>query len=457
MAESSRSLRMADERATPEGPQEAHDATHDAAHSAPRRKKRTPPTIDLTAQEVAEAVPDSAGQDAHPQPKSTGTQSNPGPEPGYRSEPDATDAPRGKAWSNTNLISTLGAGLAGGTVVAVIMAALWYTDVMPVRTVGPGAAPDRLAAMEATLRDLQNRPAAPADASTIKALSERIAKIEQTVAKLPARDPTVAERLATADNAMKSLGVALTALNRRSDDVAANATKALDRADSATKAVTELRTSVEAIKNASAGIKPAELDALEKRLASLEQSAKSTSEKSSKSTAADLPARLALTAAGLRDAVLSGAPFAAELAEVKSLGADDKALALLEPFAAAGVPSEKALAHELGGLIPAMLRASGVKAPSGGFLDRLQANADRLVRIRPVNAPTGDDPAAVLARIENAAAHADIPAAIADLAKLPDHVRAPAADWIAKAQGRQAALAAARRFAAESARALGSR
>src|SRR5450759_617173 len=99
----------------------------------------------------------------------------------------------------------------------------------------------------------------------------------------------------------------------------------------------------------------------------------------------------------------------------------------------------------------------GAQAPESGFLERLQANADRLVRIRPVDAPPGDDASAVLARIEIDAAKADIAAALADLGKLADATRAPAQAWIAKAQARQAALAAARQYAADTARALGPR
>ena len=44
---------------------------------------------------------------------------------------------------------------------------------------------------------------------------------------------------------MKSLGIALAALNRRSDDIAANASQARERADAADKAVTDLRASVQ--------------------------------------------------------------------------------------------------------------------------------------------------------------------------------------------------------------------
>jgi hypothetical protein len=142
---------------------------------------------------------------------------------------------------------------------------------------------------------------------------------------------------------------------------------------------------------------------------------------------------------------------------VKSLGADEKTLAPFAPFAASGVPNEKALAHELSALLPGMLKASGAQVPSGSFIERLQANAGQLVRIRPLDAPSGADASAVLARIEIAAARGDIAAALIDLGKLSDTQRAPAQAWIAKAKNRQIALAAARRFAAETARALGSK
>ena len=53
------------------------------------------------------------------------------------------------------------------------------------------------------------------------------------------------------------------------------------------------------------------------------------------------------------------------------------------------------------------------------------------------------------------AANADIAAALADLEKLPANVRAPASAWIEKAKARQAAIDAARRFAADATRGLG--
>jgi hypothetical protein len=413
---------MADKRATPEAP----EAAQQAAPAGPRRKKRAVPTIDLTATEMPPP------QEAPPPP--------PPDPPAPAQEPPADTA--GTRPGSPISLATLAAGVAGAATVTLILFALWLTGLVPVRY--------------AVSTDIAVQ--VPADTKAIDALTQRVSKIEAAISKLPASDAGMAERLAAADNAMKSLGIALTALNRRSDDIAATAAQARERADAAAKAVTDLRASVQDVaKNSSVEISLAELDALQKRMVALEQSAKAARDDIAKASSADIAARLALSVAALRDAVASGAPFAAELTQVKSLGADDKTLAPLVPFAATGVPTAPALAQELRVLLPAMLKISGAQAPEGGFLERLQANAGKLVRIRPVDAPPGDDPSALLARIEVDAAKADIAAALADLGKLADATRAPAQAWIAKAQARQAALAAARQYAADTARALGPR
>jgi hypothetical protein len=104
-------------------------------------------------------------------------------------------------------------------------------------------------------------------------------------------------------------------------------------------------------------------------------------------------------------------------------------------------------------LVPALLQ--GPRTPrDAGFLDRLQASAEKLVRVRPVEEVPGDEPAAVVARIEVRAAQLDLAGALAELAKLPPPLRAPAQAWIAKAQAREAAVDAAQKFAADAVAAL---
>ena len=413
---------MTDKRATSETPEKAQE---DATPGA-RRKKGVPPTIDLT---ITEMPAGAAGpQQAEPPP----TASEPPP---AAQEPPSTPAQKAPP-ATSGSVSRYIAGAAGAVTMTVILFGLWLTGLLPVRYEASPGSTQQLAA----------------DSKAIDAFSQRVSKIEETISKMQASG----ERLTAAENTLKSLDIALAALNKRSDAAVANAAQGRARADEAMMAVNDLRASIDATKSSSGGISATDFDTLQQRIAVLEQSAKAAREEIAKTSSRDSAARQALSAAALRDAVVSGAPFAAEVAQAKSLGAIDKEISVLEPFAATGIPSPAALAQELHNLLPAMVNLAGAQAPQGGFLERLQANAGKLVRIRPVDAPPSDDPLAVLSRIENDVAKSDVAAALADLGKLPNPIRAPAQGWISKAQAREAALKAARQYAAAAARAIGS-
>ncbi len=102
-----------------------------------------------------------------------------------------------------------------------------------------------------------------------------------------------------------------------------------------------------------------------------------------------------------------------------------------------------------------MLKAAPAPAPEGGFLDRLQANAEKLVRIRPIDEAPGDNTAAVVSRAQAKAARSDLAGAVAELNALPANVRTPADDWIKKVEARNAAVNAGRRLVADAFAALG--
>ena len=413
---------MADKRATSETPEKAQE---DATLGA-RRKKGVPPTIDLT---VTEMPAGAAGpQQSEPPP----TASEPPP---AAQEPRSIPAQKAPP-ATSGGVSRYIAGAAGAVTMTVILFGLWLTGLLPVRYEASPGSTQQLAA----------------DSKAIDAFSQRVSKIEETISKMQASG----ERLTAAENTLKSLDIALAALNKRSDAAVANAAQGRARADEAMMAVNDLRASIDATKSSSGGISATDFDTLQQRIAALEQSAKTVREEIAKTSSGDSAARQALSAAALRDAVVSGAPFAAELAQAKSLGAIGKEISVLEPFAATGIPSPAALAQELHNLLPAMVNLAGAQAPQGGFLERLQVNAGKLVRIRPVDAPPSDDPLAVLSRIENDVAKSDVAAALADLGKLPNPIRAPAQGWISKAQAREDALKAARQYAAAAARAIGS-
>ncbi len=450
---------MADKRTEPEAPGD-------------RRRKRAAPTIDLTATEVPPAEPQ-----ATPEPQPDPAPAAPASEqPATGEAPPASEAQSAEPRAAPPLplppprsgifLVALAAGIAGAVIMSGVVAALWYGGLLlPPPPPPPSDQGARIAALEQQVKALRNQPPSAPDTKAIDGLRARVDELVGEIAKLPPGDKSVTERLASTDNALKSLGIALTALNHRNDTIAADAQQARTRADAADKAVSDLRASLQDIaKSASGNVPAAALDALQKRVAALDalqkrvddldQSVKTAHEALAKASATDKAARLAVSAAALRDAVVAGAPYEAELQETKALGGSEQALASLARFAQSGVPSQTALAHELSALMPALVKAAGTQKPSGGFLDRLQANAGKLVRIEPVEAPKGDMPSDVLARIEVDAAKADIDSALTDLAQLSETARAPAQGWIAKAKARQQALATARQFAAAMARVL---
>jgi hypothetical protein len=272
-------------------------------------------------------------------------------------------------------------------------------------------------------------------------LQSRLAKLEAQVGAPRANDQQLIARIAAAEAAVKTLADLTAAREKRSDDIAALARDARERASSAVSAAEAAQKTQTASPEARA-----DLDALTTRIATLEKSAQtSQAELARRLTADDAKGRFAISAIALRDAVDSGMPFAAELAAVKSLSGDAATVAALEPFAASGLPSTEALGRELAGLMPAIWKAARKEEPQQGtFIERLQSNAERIVRIRPAGDVAGDDPASIRSRIEARAGNADIRGALAELSKLPPDARAPAAAWIRKAEARNAAIAAAR-------------
>ena len=385
-------------------------------------RRRHTPQIDLTATEITTDEAPAA---------------SPAPEPDAKpeAEPEAATAvepPRAAAPppAPPSAMPTY-AAIAGAVIGALLVGGglLWFAG-LPKDNASAGQVNSRLSAIESQIRELAQRPQPAPDNRPVEAMSQRVAKLEEVVSRpapAPAPDTKLTERIA-------SLESSLAAFNRRLETTQATAQQ-------------------------SPGAQAA-IDGLSKRIETLEQSVKSAQarveDKVAQNAGADAAARQTLAALVLRDAVSRGAPFGAELNALKNLGGDVQAVARLEPFAASGVPAPQVLAQELSGLLPSMRAALDADSTrSGGFLDKLEANASKLVRIRKVGEAGGSDPAAVLARIEAQLSRSDVAAADKELAALPEKVRSPAEGWRRKVAARQAALDASRKLGADSATALG--
>jgi hypothetical protein len=397
------------------------DDASTAGSPGSQNRRRPAPTIELAATEIPEGGPPNAG------------------------------------WRTAGPWQFVGAAVGGG-----LVALLGFLAVSTaLRTdVGSHALEARLARAEQQVRELAERPAsAQSDPAAIAALSSRLAKMESAVAALrspPPADPALANRIATIEGEVKSSGEIVAILGRRTDETATLAREARQRAEVNGAAIAELGQKV-----ARLGISPVErgdLDALSKRVAAIESNEKAMAAELAKrpvAGATDRAVRFVVASAALREAVDRGAPFAQLLATTKPFVADAKQLAPLEAFAATGVPSVATLSRQLSELAPVLYQAAGVPPRDNGLFERLAANAERLVRIRPVQDVPGTDPTAVIMRIELRAVHSDVAGALSELAKLPANVRAPAEDWIKRAEARTAAIQSGDRIAADALAALG--
>jgi hypothetical protein len=438
------------------------------------RTGRRPPTIDLTATElestpIAESEPAAKPAAAAPSaPAGAGATVPPQPPPGMN--PGATDPAANPAsgasstsggraaWLPPNVPwLPIGAGVAGG---AVVLAALGIANLVAGFDTSASSLNARLAGIEQRVRDIAARPLpAGADTRALDDAAARLAKLEVAAAtsRPDATDPALANRIAAIEGQVKALGESVSMLGRRTDEAVITARDARQRAETSTAGPTGAQAGLP-------GIERQELETLANRVAAVERSEKAVEAELAKrpADAGDRSLRLVVAASALKTAVERGDPFAAELAAVKAFAADGKSfdpknLAALEPLAASGLPSATALSRELSGLAPSLLPATDAPSRDGGFLEKLQAGAEKLnlIRIRPIGEVAGNDPAAIVARIEAKASQADIAGALAELAKLPPAVRAPADGWSKKAEMRLAALDASRRISADALTGLG--
>ncbi|MBI4273446.1 MAG: hypothetical protein HY659_01930 [Rhizobiales bacterium] len=375
-------------------------------------RHRHAPTIDLKATEVG--IASAAAKEPHAQ--SEDNEMTPG---------STKESSPGRTRSLWPSWTAIGGAVAGG---ALVMAGVWLGDYVfkPQPSLDLS---DQLTRLEKQLNDVTARPSQAPDGTLGDDIAARLSAIERALAERAtpsagASDAVLAERLIAAEATVKTLTESLSALNRRAEDNTALARDARNRADAAVSRV---------------------------------ETAQSDAAKRESETGGDHAVRYAIAALVLQGAVGRGEPFVAEFAAAKALAGDSTALASLESFAATGVPSTATLARELSALLPALVLGSEETPAQGGIIERLQSSAQRLVRIRPIDETPGDDPKAIIARIEIRAAHADIAGALAELTRLPEALRNPVEPWIEKVGARTAALAASREVTAEAIAALAKR
>jgi hypothetical protein len=362
--------------------------------------------------------------------------------------PRASDAPEAaRRRGPPPAVSWLGLVTAG---IGLVLAALGVASLLVSRDNGVRALDARLAGVERYVRELASRaPPAAADPKALDAVASRVGKLEAAAAAPPqgaASDSALTDRVAALEAQLKTVAETIGSLGRRDEEVFTAARDARARVDANAAAVADLAQRIPAATAAERGAvedlgkRVAALEALGNRISAIERSQQAAE-------GGGRALRLALAATALNTAVERGDAFTPELAAVKALGGDPTRIAALEPFAASGVPPAAALAREFAELAPSLQAST---APSReGVLARLQANAEKLVQVRRLDAPAGSDAGAIVARAEAKASRGDIAGAASELGQLPRDTRARAQAWITRAQSRQAAIDASRRLAAD--------
>jgi hypothetical protein len=390
------------------------------------RPRRQPPTIDVTAVKISPE----------------GSAAAPGPNGG-----DAKMAQSIKQNGMSRWPTRLAVIGSIGVVVAVVAGALWIYF-----------APDR--------PEGQQRDAVAHAAVKLDDVEARLATLESALKAAPAQaapDASLANRIGALEAAVTPLVARVAELEGRVRDNTAAARNAGERADTAAGLLGELKKSG-AEQNLQAQHEHSTLEGFADRLKALEtQLATLKAAQDEFDSAVHAPAvaapdtsvRVAVIAAALRAAVERGNPFTAELAAARALGLDEKALATLEPFAVTGVPSLSELFRDLSASVPELLRVSAPASHDGGYLDRLQASATKMLNIRPAGDMPGDDPANVIGRIELKMVRQDVAGVAAELDKLPVPAKELAQPWRNKALARQAAVESTRRIATASFAKLG--
>jgi hypothetical protein len=300
------------------------------------------------------------------------------------------------------------------------------------------------------------------DTAKLDDLTARVSKLESAPPPTSSAATNTGEvkelgaRIAAIETAVKPMAGQLTEIERQGSANAKAAQEASTRADTVAKAMADVRQAGADQEKSQQGTR-GDVAGIVGRLGTLETQVKQVGDQMAEASVPkpDEAMRYALVAAGLRSALERGEPFTAELAAAKTVGIDPALLAQLGPFASTGVPNVQELFRELGGLIPEMLKVSAPAAREGSYLDRLQAHAERLVRIRPVGDQAGDDPASVIGRIEGDMARRDLTAVLAELDKLPAPAQAITETWRKKALARQTAGEASAKLVAASFAKLG--
>ena len=414
------------------------------------RRAKSPVTIDMEAEASApepknspaessasDPIPDSddvTRPAAGDQPSVDGADNPP-----VGDQPVARDVASADAnVARTGLVPLVLAGVAGGLIVLRLCFGLQFAGLIPIpgqaetdkasadiagltqsvssvdqRLTSVEAASSQSIADRAMLDDL-SRQIGVADAFGTS-LSDRLLSVEAAIAGL--KDQAGADGETASQQMLDSFSKRLTLLETRLSE---------DSGDGSVAAFETLGTRI---------------DAIEAKLAKGDEPA------SPPQVAAAPPAEMApkveagtvsrATAIGsLRQASTGRGPFVSELAVLEKLGEKSgvapATLAALKPLAVDGAPSRAELAAEFTDIGEAILAAGSPENPeseASGFFDTVLSYGSELVKVRPIEPVSGDDPASIVTRMRDAVGAGDFAEALSERKALTVEGQAASEAW----------------------------
>lgn len=293
--------------------------------------------------------------------------------------------------------------------------------------------------------DDQSAAIAAALESQSAALGDLQARVSEIAAAAPAAAPEVdlspvLEQIAGLSDRVEGTAGSIAALAERvsvleerpvfSGDIDADTAAA---AEAAAQLEAELAAQREAAEARAAELEAA---AAEAAAAAAAQAAEAVAQAEAEAAAAMAQAQAEAALNAIRAAFETGAPFAEALGTV---GAATEVPEALTAVADSGVPTMSALQAAFPPLARAALPLALQETAGEGMGDRLGAFVMGQIGGRSVEPREGDDPDAVLSRVEAAVRAGDLQTALTEIAALPEGAQGVLAPWVADVEARAAA------------------
>jgi hypothetical protein len=399
---------MADPKDTLTPPTDPKPA-RSAAVKPPVLEGKARPATETKAGEAkpGESKPFETAGDKKPDPVDAGPSKSVPPIPPKPVPPPVPTRPASSspAWLAGVLGGVLGLGGAYG------LAALGYWPAPGIET--PAADP-RVAEISTALPELQT--VTDTIQSELSVLTNRVGALETAPA---AESSVAASPAAPADTAqLDALTAEITTLQARLDEMAAQNSASADVSTDYSAEITALQSGLGEFDQQIAALRTA-LDAMGGRVDTLETAQEASA------GADQSQARLPLILSSFETAFANGRDYADALRAMRAALPDLTVPEMVTANAASGIKRPEVIAAEFNAVLPDMLAARPLES-SEGWQGATAEWFRGIIALRPTGEVEGNDPEAIIARLEAALARRDFGAAAEEFAQLPSGMQAAA-------------------------------